>query len=63
MVGGVSIPETYNVGGHRVCRPTGLLRDSSLRIDKAPGMLSPAGPRSLAGSKYRAAYVPKPEPP
>ena len=34
-----SIPETYKVGGRRVKRPTGLLRDSSLRIVKAPGKM------------------------
>ncbi|GAA2858175.1 hypothetical protein GCM10010837_05840 [Aminobacter niigataensis] len=34
-----SIPETYKVGGRRVKRPTGLPRDSSLRIVKAPGKM------------------------
>src|SRR5947207_2509948 len=33
-----SIPGAYKVGGRRVRKPTGLPRDSSLRIDKAPGI-------------------------
>ncbi|GLS30481.1 hypothetical protein GCM10007937_21890 [Mesorhizobium albiziae] len=34
-----SIPETYKVGGRRMEKPTGLPRDSSLRIVKAPGKM------------------------
>lgn len=34
----ILIPGAYNVGGRRVTKPTGRVRDSSLRINKAPGM-------------------------
>ena len=34
-----SIPGTYKVGGRRMKKPTGLSRDSSLGINKAPGKM------------------------
>ena len=34
----ILIPGAYKVGGRRVTKPTGRVRDSSLRISKAPGM-------------------------
>ena len=40
--------EPTDVGGRRISKPTGLVRDSSLEIDKAPRILSPDGPRSRA---------------
>jgi len=38
--GGEAIPGTYKVGGRRVPKPTGLDRDSSLGINKAPGNMN-----------------------
>ena len=40
-----SIPGTYNVGGRRVTKPTSEIRDSSLGIDKAPGIQSTRTPQ------------------
>ncbi|CAH2394531.1 conserved hypothetical protein [Mesorhizobium ventifaucium] len=48
-----AIPGTYKVGGRRMRKPTGLPRDSSLGIIKAPGknVLLPGSADRLA--QYR----------
>ena len=35
---GITTPETYKVGGRHMTKSTDKARDSSLRVDKAPGI-------------------------
>ena len=48
-----SIPGTYKVGGRRMTKPTGLARDSSLGINKAPGKCLSCREAQTANGKYR----------
>ncbi|CDX49548.1 hypothetical protein MPL1032_100105 [Mesorhizobium plurifarium] len=56
-----SIPGAYKVGGRHVRKPTGLPRDSSLRIDKAPGISFSCREAQTVGSKYRPMVSRAPE--
>ena len=50
---GEAIPGTYKVGGRRMSKPTGLVRDSSLGINKAPGKCLSCREAQTAVGKYR----------